>query len=223
MTVQLRLTLTAIIGLGAGPLFAGDMPQRDERPTVNLAASAAPAELGAMASSEQGEPATGISFGRALDIEGTPVRLASLSGARSGLGFRSTYKGPFSLPSGSPLRRAYISSSFGGRLHPLLGGNRFHAGIDMAAPSGTSVFATSPGEVVAAGWCGGYGYCVVIDHGQGYSTLFGHLSAIDVAVRQVVPGGLVIGRVGSTGRSTGPHLHYEVRRNGSPLNPLNFL
>jgi murein DD-endopeptidase MepM/ murein hydrolase activator NlpD len=223
MIVQLRLIMAAIAGVGAGPLLAGDLPQRDARTPVSLAASAAPSELGAMVSSEEGEPAPGISFGRALDIEGKPVRLASLSRTRPGLGFRSTYKGPFSLPSGSPLRRAYISSGFGGRVHPILGGARFHAGLDLAAPMGSPVYATSPGQVVTAGWCGAYGYCVIIDHGQGFATLFGHLSAIDVATDQIVPGGSLIGRVGSTGRSTGPHLHYEVRQNGSAIDPRKFL
>lgn len=165
------------------------------------------------------QPASGISFGRALDIEGAPLRLAPLGRKGGGVGLGAIYKGPFAMPSGSPLRYASVTSRFGMRSHPVLGGMRFHAGMDLAAPTGSPVYSTSPGAVTAAGWCGGYGYCVALDHGKGYQTLYGHLSGIDVSPGQVVPAGSLIGRVGSTGRSTGPHLHYEVRKDGRPLDP----
>jgi murein DD-endopeptidase MepM/ murein hydrolase activator NlpD len=117
------------------------------------------------------------------------------------------------------LRFAAISSRYGVRWHPVLGGARFHAGLDMAAPIGSPVYATAPGAVSTAGWCGNYGWCVTIDHGHGIATLFGHLSAIGVQPGQIVTAGQPLGRVGSTGRSTGPHLHYEIRKDGRPIDP----
>jgi len=113
-----------------------------------------------------------------------------------------------------------ITSGFGYRTHPLLHYRRLHTGVDIAAPIGTPVFATGGGEVVYAGWRGGYGNAVIIDHGHGKATLYGHMSAILVHGGQVVSGRQQIGRVGSTGISTGPHCHYEVRINGRPVNPL---
>jgi murein DD-endopeptidase MepM/ murein hydrolase activator NlpD len=99
----------------------------------------------------------------------------------------------------------------------------YHKGQDISAPSGTSVIATADGVVVTAGWQRGYGRVVYVDHGNGISTRYGHLSRIDVAVGQVVKRGEQLGLVGSSGRSTAPHLHYEVRINGQPANPINYL
>jgi murein DD-endopeptidase MepM/ murein hydrolase activator NlpD len=116
--------------------------------------------------------------------------------------------------------RGTMTSRFGYRVHPLFGRRHFHAGVDFAAPTGTSVQAAYSGTVLITGWYGGYGRVVVIDHGGGMSTLYGHLSSVLVATGQTVSAGQVIGRVGSTGYSTGPHLHYEVRRDGRPVSPL---
>lgn len=209
---------SAAQGRNAGPISIGhDAP-------VLAVASVPPGRPGAEPASDFAAPAGGIVFGRALDIEGSPVRLVNSAG-RPGWagGGASSYTGPFAMPSGSPLRHAAISSRFGSRWHPLLGGARFHAGLDMAAPTGSPVYATSPGAVLTAGWCGGYGLCVTVDHGKGYVTLYGHLSAVMVQENQVIPAGQAIGRVGSTGRSTGPHLHYEIRKDGQPLDPLRHL
>jgi murein DD-endopeptidase MepM/ murein hydrolase activator NlpD len=118
-----------------------------------------------------------------------------------------------------PLRGPF-TSRFGLRTHPLFGRRHFHTGVDIAAPRGTPVRAAMDGTVLYAGWYGGYGKLVVVDHGQGLSTLYGHLSVISVNAGSRVTRGQVIGRVGSTGYSTGPHLHYEVRRNGRPVDPL---
>lgn len=165
-----------------------------------------------------------ITFGRALDLQGSPVRLAKNSNTMRYSGTpRSVPGGPFSVPVGSPVRSSGISSGFGSRWHPILGGSRFHAGIDLPAPAGSQVVSTATGLVIAAGWCGGYGQCVVIDHGGGYTTVYGHLSRIDVQGGQNVGSGQYIGLVGSTGLSTGPHLHYEVRFMERPINPLKFL
>lgn len=123
---------------------------------------------------------------------------------------------------GIPSARSGVSltSRFGARAAPLAGASRLHPGLDLAAPYGSAVVARSPGLVVAAGWAGGYGNCVVIDHGDGVQTRYGHLSRIVVRVGQHVDPGALLGAVGSTGLSTGPHLHYEVRINGAAINPL---
>jgi murein DD-endopeptidase MepM/ murein hydrolase activator NlpD len=98
-----------------------------------------------------------------------------------------------------------------------------HTGIDFRAPSGTPARATAPGKVVEADWVGGYGNMVEIDHGNGLTTRYAHLSSVEVDVGQTVTKGQVIGRVGSTGRSTGPHLHYETRLDGDPMDPMRFV
>ena len=113
-----------------------------------------------------------------------------------------------------------LTSRFGTRGAPVSGASRYHPGLDLAAPYGSAVVARSPGLVVAAGWAGGYGNCVVIDHGGGLQTRYGHLSRIVVRAGQHVEPGALLGAVGSTGLSTGPHLHYEVRINGAAIDPL---
>jgi murein DD-endopeptidase MepM/ murein hydrolase activator NlpD len=106
---------------------------------------------------------------------------------------------------------ARITSSFGWRTHPLTGTRRFHSGLDIAAPAGTPVVATATGTVVSAGWNGGYGKAIIIQHNDVQQTLYGHLSEISVQPGQQITQGSVIGLVGSTGNSTGPHLHFESR------------
>lgn len=112
-----------------------------------------------------------------------------------------------------------ITSPFGWRSNPFGGSPEFHQGLDIAAPSGTTVTAAAGGTVIMAQWYGGYGNYILIDHGGGYSTGYGHLSAIYVSQGQSVSRGQAIGAVGSTGQSTGPHLHFEVRINGKPVDP----
>jgi len=115
-----------------------------------------------------------------------------------------------------------ITSGFGYRRSPFDASREFHAGIDIAAPSGTAVHATAAGTVRMASWNGGYGNVIFLDHGFGFVTVYAHLSRISVRVGQTVDKGQVIGLVGSTGRSTGPHLHYEVRVGGATVNPMRF-
>lgn len=112
-----------------------------------------------------------------------------------------------------------ITSPFGWRSNPFGGSPEFHQGLDIAAPTGTTVTAAAAGTVIMAQWYGGYGNYILIDHGGGYSTGYGHLSAIYVSNGQAVKRGQAIGAVGSTGASTGPHLHFEVRIDGKPVDP----
>ncbi|GAA6617436.1 murein hydrolase activator EnvC family protein [Scytonema sp. NUACC26] len=126
--------------------------------------------------------------------------------------------GIFAYPSNAP-----TSSPFGWRMHPVLGYRRFHAGLDFAASYGSTIRAADSGTVIFAGWYGGYGRAVIINHGKGITTLYGHSSELFVSEGQTVERGQAIAAVGSTGLSTGPHLHFEVRKNGTPVNPINFL
>jgi murein DD-endopeptidase MepM/ murein hydrolase activator NlpD len=126
-------------------------------------------------------------------------------------------------PIANPAPGRPISSGFGVRKDPLLGTPALHSGIDFRAQLGSNALVTAPGVVVKAGWNGGYGRMVEVDHGNGFSTRYGHLSRIDVKVGDHLVRGGVVGEVGSSGRSTGPHLHYEVRRNGDAIDPLAFL
>jgi murein DD-endopeptidase MepM/ murein hydrolase activator NlpD len=116
-----------------------------------------------------------------------------------------------------------VASGFGSRIDPVYKTVKFHAGLDFAAPQGTPIYATADGRVTTAGNKGnGYGNHVEIDHGYSYETLYGHMVRVKVRVGQLVKRGEVIGWVGSTGKSTGPHVHYEVHKNGRPIDPIYF-
>ena len=123
---------------------------------------------------------------------------STISSSISGLTFPLSFSAP-------------ITSVFGWRIHPITGHRRFHTGMDIAAPTGTPILAAEKGQVEMADWMGGYGLAVTINHSQGQQTLYGHMSEILVRPGQWVESGMIIGRVGSTGNSTGPHLHFEVR------------
>jgi murein DD-endopeptidase MepM/ murein hydrolase activator NlpD len=127
------------------------------------------------------------------------------------------------LPVRKPLDEIDLMSSFGVRMDPFTGSPAMHTGLDLHGETGDPVRATADGTVTAAGWGGGYGRVVDIDHGNGLTTRYGHLSAIDVRVGQSVKAGQIIGKVGSTGRSTGPHLHYETRLRKEAVDPQKFL
>ena len=150
-------------------------------------------------------PAAGLHF-----VERAALLRRTLDGIES---LRQSAK---AMPLGAPVKALYFSSRFGYRIDPFLKRPAFHAGLDFVAEDGTVVRATAAGTVVSAGWNGGYGEMVEIKHADGVSTRYGHLSEILVSRGMHVDAGTPIGRVGSTGRSTGPHLHYETRRDGRP-------
>jgi murein DD-endopeptidase MepM/ murein hydrolase activator NlpD len=127
------------------------------------------------------------------------------------------------LPSGMPTEGVTLSSRYGWRIHPIHGDARMHRGIDIPGTTGSPVFATAEGAVTLADWSEGYGLLVQIDHGAGLDTRYAHLSSLAVTQGQRVHKGQVLGYVGSTGSSTGPHLHYEVRMAGEADDPTAFL
>jgi len=128
-----------------------------------------------------------------------------------------------SFPIANPAPGRRISSTFGNRRDPILNRSAFHSGIDFAVPSGTPVRATGAGTVIKAGRNGGYGNMVEIRHANGLTTRYAHMSRILVKTGQKVAVGTIVGKSGNTGRSTGPHLHYEVRQNTKAINPMTYI
>jgi murein DD-endopeptidase MepM/ murein hydrolase activator NlpD len=159
--------------------------------------------------------------------------LASRVGGAGDAQFRSLFSawqqmdGPaaqaISIPSRRPINEMRMTSSFGTRSDPFNGRRARHNGIDIAVPAGTPIYATADGVVGRAQWVGGYGNYAEIDHGNGIQTRYGHMSQTAVVSGQRIRRGDVVGFVGSTGRSTGNHLHYEVRIAGAPVNPIPFI
>jgi murein DD-endopeptidase MepM/ murein hydrolase activator NlpD len=128
-----------------------------------------------------------------------------------------------SIPSRMPVEGVHLTSSYGMRWHPVLGGRRAHKGVDLAGPIGTPVHATADAVVGKAEWFSSYGLYVQLEHGADIETRYGHMSRLNVAAGQHVRKGDVIGYIGTTGRSTGPHLHYEVRIAGVAVNPIPYM
>lgn len=131
---------------------------------------------------------------------------------------RKPFKGRFMRPVNAP-----VTSGFGNRFHPILRISRLHAGTDFGARSGSPIFAVADGTVISASYSGGYGNRIILDHGGGLTTVYAHCSSLAVRAGQTVRQGQRIGAVGSTGLSTGPHLHFEMRINGRPVNPMSRL
>jgi len=170
---------------------------------ANTDRAAAEAQLAALAEASQ-------------EIEEMLADLQRGRGSNADLRYSGAWHGWGSAPIQSGYR---VTSGFGYRIHPITGRRSFHDGVDLACSYGTPIHAAAAGRVVHAGWYGAYGIAVIIDHGDGWSTLYGHCSSVNVGVGQNVPSGEAIGNVGSTGYSTGPHLHYGVRYYGSPRSP----
>jgi len=166
----------------------------------------------------------------------TVARVPTTSGsgsAPSGTGATATTAAPVALTVAAPPTKAPgrlltpvpgapVTSAYGYRIHPIYGTSRLHTGIDYGADSGVAIRAAADGVVVSAGWFGGYGNATIIDHGGGIATLYGHQSSISVSANGKVTQGQTIGRVGCTGDCTGPHVHFEVRLNGDPVNPAGY-
>ncbi len=179
-----------------------------------------------------------VELGQALTRAGgfglTPVLLsafdkqlpAASAGAPTSMATPASVPVPVPVPVSAPVDTTSpggpVTSGFGWRKDPLTGAARFHKGIDVAQPVGTDVISAGAGKVVEAGTQGGYGTTIVIDHGNGRQTRYAHLSAAGVAVGQSVESGQVIGKTGNSGRSTGPHLHFEVTQDGRPVDPASL-
>ncbi|MDR7506381.1 MAG: M23 family metallopeptidase [Armatimonadota bacterium] len=176
------------------------------RPAPAVPAGIRVAQLSAAVLPVDADPAAPPSSPRLAGLSRDPRRLPSRGGRAS------LVASPLQWPATGDL-----SSFFGLRW------NAQHRGIDIAASPGAPIFAARSGRVVLAGWYGGYGLTVIVDHGRGYQTLYAHASAVLVRPGQQVRAGQLIARVGSTGVSTGPHLHFEFRVNGRPVNPLRYL
>ncbi len=188
---------------GAAEALIADLQAESDRIEQELAAAAARAAAEAAAAAAAAAASGGSSSG------------SSSSGGTAGV---VAGNGRFIIPV-----NGRISSEYGYRTHPISGARRLHAGMDIAAGTGTPIGAAGSGTVIFAGWRGGYGNCIIIDHGGGIATLYAHQSRLGASVGQSVGQGQVIGYVGSTGYSTGPHLHWEVRVNGSPQNPRGHI
>jgi murein DD-endopeptidase MepM/ murein hydrolase activator NlpD len=143
---------------------------------------------------------------------------AAITGVITGSSGSGSGSGSLSWPVSGP-----VTSPFGWRIHPILGYKKFHTGIDIGVGYGVPINAAGSGTVIYATWMGGYGNVIIIDHGNGLSTLYAHQSSLAVGTGAHVARGQTIGYVGSTGFSTGPHLHFEVRVNGNPVDPMGYL
>lgn len=197
--------------LGANPALANSSSNADIAAPLRAAQATKPSPLGS------GDEEFRRLFASWKSIEQSPVSInASTPGApirRSGV----------SIPSLNPLNGSALTSGFGMRTHPVLGGRRGHKGIDLSSPTGTPIRATADGVVNRADWFSSYGLYVSLEHGGQIETRYGHMSRLNVAPGQQVKKGDIIGYVGSTGRSTGPHLHYEVRIAGTAVNPVPYM
>ena len=161
---------------------------------------------------------------QSLDRQAARVNLVSTAlPSRTGGVIPGFASAPVSIPSLIPVDGVKLTSDFGMRWHPVLGGRRAHKGVDLAAPMGTPIHASADGVVERADWYSSYGLYVALEHGGDIETRYGHMSRLNVAAGQRVRKGDIIGYVGTTGRSTGPHLHYEVRIAGEAVNPVPYL
>jgi murein DD-endopeptidase MepM/ murein hydrolase activator NlpD len=197
-------------------------------------AASADVSVGALAAANHLSEDTILSLGRVLTLPppGTyaPTRAAAPQAARSAQAPVPAPAGAPSAPPGAARHLALlwpsggiVTSRFGWRVHPIFGGREFHTGMDIATRYGSPVAAARAGVVRFVGWKSGYGRIIVVEHDGGIETAYSHLSATLVSPGQQVARGQTIGRIGSSGWSTGPHLFFEVRRNGVPIDPARYL
>ena len=180
-----------------------------------LANSAATADIAAPLRAAQAEKPTALG-NRDEQFKALFSRWQSMDGT-------TATKSSVSIPSLMPVDGVHLSSDYGMRTHPVLGGRRQHKGVDLAGPVGTPIHAAADGVVSRADWFSSYGLFVSLEHGGSLQTRYGHMSRLNVAAGQRIHKGDVIGYIGTTGRSTGPHLHYEVRIAGAAVNPVPYL
>ncbi len=190
---------------------------QSNRDSKRRAEQTAQSQKSALLAETKGNVARLKAIAAAEDAESARISAELKKGSSSGSG---KYAGTLAWPCPGYTR---VSSPFGMRYHPILHYNRMHTGVDISAPSGARLIAVGNGKVISAGVRGGYGNCVMIDHGNGLVSVYAHMSSISVRHGQAVSKGATIGAVGSTGLSTGPHLHFEVRVNGNPVNPLDYI
>ncbi|MFO6446619.1 M23 family metallopeptidase [Erythrobacter sp. NE805] len=208
---------TAVLVSTAAPAFAN---------TANSASTTAAADMTQPVREAQGEVVdNGDARFKSLFASWTAIERTSPTAGSEAV---TAYSSPIqhrgiSVPSRMPLEGAALTSGFGMRYHPVLGGRRQHQGIDLAAPTGTPVYATADGVVSRADLYSTYGLYISINHGASMETRYAHLSRLAVTAGDTVKKGDLIGYVGSTGRSTGPHLHYEVRVDGLAVNPIPYM
>ena len=211
MSIQIKL-LSAVIGITAS-VFASAPVMANSASSADIAAPLRAAEAGrASTTTSSGDEQFQRLFASWQALDGN-----------SHIPSAAPQKGAVSIPSIMPLAGEHMTSGFGMRWHPVVGGRRQHKGVDLAAPTGTPIHASADGTVAMAERYSGYGLYVQIEHGGSLETRYGHMSRIAVAEGQYVHKGDVIGYVGSTGRSTGPHLHYEVRVDGAAVNPIPYM
>ncbi len=170
--------------------------------------------------SGSGESQVGDLLFAGLEHDGKP-KAQLLRWGKEGIFFEASGMGAQRTGLIMPVYGGRVTSNFGARRHPVLGYTRMHAGVDFGAPYGAPIYAVGDARVIYSGWHGGHGNYVKLDHGGGYATGYGHMSRIAVPNGSTVHAGQVIGYVGSTGLSTGPHLHYELYQNGAAVNPLS--
>lgn len=214
MAVAMRAWIGVLAGctiaLGGGPAFAQSGDASIHSPSVSPLR--ADAERGTLKIDEQ-----------SLTSESPPATTTDSNTEPSADRSDNTAQLVAWLPSGMPTEGVTLSSRYGWRIHPLHGDVRMHRGIDIPGAAGSPISATAEGTISLAGWSGAYGLLVEIDHGADLATRYAHLSRLAVTAGQRVRKGQVLGYVGSTGSSTGPHLHYEVRMAGDAVDPTAFL
>lgn len=204
-----RAKILAGLAIAAAPLLSANAAHAASAESTAVVAAAAPAAGGIFERASSSQDAADPQY-RSLFLSWKKLDQVGVQGA-------------VSIPSQKPVYSLNFSSNYGYRSDPFRGSRAMHAGVDIPGPIGTAIYATADGVVGRAQRLGGYGNYVEIEHGQGIQTRYGHLSAILVAPNTRVKRGQLIGRMGSTGRSTGSHLHYEVRLDGRAVNPLPFL
>jgi murein DD-endopeptidase MepM/ murein hydrolase activator NlpD len=219
-----RTVTTSIIAaaatFGVSPALANSSANADIAAPLRAAQAAKPAASG---SEEQFKQL--FANWQAIEKQQAPAANLAASSRSTPTAFGAApFRGPsVSIPSRLPVEGVRLSSDYGMRIHPVSGGRRAHKGVDLSAPVGTPIYATADGTVSRADWFSSYGLYVAIEHGGDIQTRYGHMSRLNVAAGQQVRKGEVIGYVGSTGRSTGPHLHYEVRIAGTAVNPVPYM